>query len=170
VYNGTTCLRSSVQTNRRMLSVSFFPFFLHLSLSLSLSLYLFSLALHFHRFFVIPPSPRSSSVSLLHFSFVRIPTCLFPSCLSLFSVSIVRTTINKPLIELTPILGTLFEVNERPMVPRSPTFFNVSSFLSDYLHRLSFLAICHCRRLKSGLMTIYHFCYSRKSRSKRRHI
>lgn len=163
VYNGTTCfkvLRPNKQTNALRLSLSFSSS-LHLSLFLSLYLSLFSRTLHFHRFFVIPPPRFSSNSSFLHLSPVRIPARLLPRPSSRFilSVSIVRTTINKPLIGLTPISGALFEVNERPMVPRSPTFFNVSSFPSGYLCRPPFLAICHCRSLKCGLMTIYHLCY-----------
>lgn len=153
-------LRPNKQTN--VLHFSLFP-------CIYLSPSLFSRTLHFHRFFVIPSPPLLSPASR---SCIFLP-CVFPACsslptptLSLFilCVSIVRTTINKPLIGLTPISGALFEVNEKPMVPRPPlAFFNVSSFLSRYLHRPSFLAICHCRSLKCGLMTIYHLCYSRKS-------
>lgn len=176
VYNGTTCLRSFVQTNSGRTLSSLFSVFICLYsilyFSFSLFLSLFPCTLYFHRFFMIPFSHFSSSSSVLHLSPVRIPARLFPfhpPSLFILSVSIVRTTINKPLIGLTPISGALFEVNEKPVVPRSSAFFNVSSFPSSYLHR-PFLAICHCRSLKCGLMTIYHLCYSRKSCSKRRYI
>lgn len=183
MYNGTTCLRSSVQTNSGpalSVSCSLFlsPFFSHFPPSLFLSLSfrpfyprplsshtLFPPILH-DTILSLPPlsTPRASSSRACSCS--RLPILLrhFSSPFSL-STSVARTTVNKPLIGLTPISGALFVVNERPAVTSITRvlqcFFLPPSATTP--SGLSSLAICHCRILKCGLMTIYHLCISRRS-------
>lgn len=183
MYNGTTCLRSSVQTNSGpALSVScslfLFPFFSHFPPSLFLSL-------SFRPFYPRPLSSHTLFPPILHDTILSLPPLSTPrasssracSCSRLpillrhssspfsLSTSVARTTVNKPLIGLTPISGALFVVNERPAVTSITRvlqcFFLPPSATTP--SGPSSLAICHCRILKCGLMTIYHLCISRRS-------
>lgn len=179
MYNGTTCLRSSVQTNSGpALSVSCSPFFSHFPPSLFLSL-------SFRPFYPRPLSSHTLFPPILHDTILSLPPLSTPrasssracSCSRLpillrhssspfsLSTSVARTTVNKPLIGLTPISGALFVVNERPAVTSITRvlqcFFLPPSATTP--SGPSSLAICHCRILKCGLMTIYHLCISRRS-------
>lgn len=134
MYNGTTCLRSSVQTNSGpalSVSCSLFlsPFFSHFPPSLFLSL-------SFRPFYPRPLSSHTLFPPILHDTILSLPPLSTPrasfsracSCSRLpillrhssspfsLSTSVARTTVNKPLIGLTPISGALFVVNERPAV------------------------------------------------------
>lgn len=183
MYNGTTCLRSSVQTNSGpalSVSCSLFlsPFFSHFPPSLFLSL-------SFRPFYPRPLSSHTLFPPILHDTILSLPPLSTPrasssracSCSRLpillrhssspfsLSTSVARTTVNKPLIGLTPISGALFVVNERPAVTSITRvlqcFFLPPSATTP--SGPSSLAICHCCILKCGLMTIYHLCISRRS-------
>lgn len=184
MYNGTTCLRSSVQTNSGpalSVSCSLFlsPFFSHFPPSLFLSL-------SFRPFYPRPLSSHTLFPPILHDTILSLPPLSTPrasssracSCSRLpillrhssspfsLSTSVARTTVNKPLIGLTPISGALFVVNERPAVTsitRVLQCFFLPPSATTPSGPSSSLAICHCRILKCGLMTIYHLCISRRS-------
>lgn len=107
---------------------------------------------------------------LAHLSPARVPRSSLSPCPASspfgLSISVARTTVNKPLIGLTPISEALFEVNERPAVASITRvlqcFFLPPSATAPF--GPPYLAICHCRILKCGLMTIYHLRISRRSR------